>query len=233
MLEEKVLRTNGHIVVYTKFNNNSKSVIFLFHGFLGQKENLYSLAEEISKLGFDVVIPDMYAHGESDGNIENFTISRVIKDYEQLIEKETKGYEKWCIFGYSIGGFIALKLLDKKPSCVVLGAPMVSFKETFAGTNHEVWRNTGMIIDENLGLSLNIKYRFYEDGLEWEDKNRTSKIPIYVIHGKNDRVIKIEQLKNLKGITELNEIETEHNIFEDPTTKTKIIEWIKKVIGSK
>ncbi len=233
MIEQGTIRTNSHSISYTHFINNSESVVFLFHGFLSKKEDLYPLAEAISQSGMDVVLPDMYAHGESDGDIERFSISTVLKDFSILVKRISRKYKKWAVFGFSIGGYVAINMASLKPNCIVLGAPLLSFKDTFKHVDLKEWKKSNVLVDEQLGLSLKINYKFYEDGLSLDKNEWSSDVPVFVIHGENDEVIDISQVNHIRSPQEFVKLESGHNIFVDENTISLIVDWLKKCLLEK
>ncbi len=91
-----------------------KTPILLLHGALGSKEQLIPLQEEFS-LDREVFIMDFEGHGksksETDFSIELFTQN--ILDFL----KERK-ISKVAIFGYSMGGYVALNLASKFPNII-------------------------------------------------------------------------------------------------------------------
>lgn len=61
---EKININNIPIITYEKDDNSIKPLIFFFHGFTGNKENLMGRGEKLAELGFFVVAMDAYLHGE-------------------------------------------------------------------------------------------------------------------------------------------------------------------------
>ncbi|PBQ31621.1 alpha/beta hydrolase [Sphingobacteriaceae bacterium] len=87
--------------------------ILLLHGALGSSEDLRSLAITLEKEGLKVLIFNFSGHGKSDFR-EVFSIPQFAKEVESFIsEKELKNIS---VFGYSMGGFVALYLASKHPN---------------------------------------------------------------------------------------------------------------------
>ena len=91
-----------------------KTPLLLLHGALGSKEQLLSLQEIIS-IKREVFTTDFEGHGsarsDKDFSIELFSgnVVQLLKDYNN---------SKVDIFGYSMGGFVALNVAHKYPTLV-------------------------------------------------------------------------------------------------------------------
>jgi len=194
----------------TLFNSKNKeekssSLIILLHGFLSSKEDLYFLAEKLSKKGYDVLSLDMYAHGESEGNFTDLTISKCVSDLHDIISsfKEMKTYSSYSLFGHSMGGYIALSYCSKYKdiNSIILSAPVSDFNDLFKTANLKEWKENNILSDKNLGLNIHLNYDFFIDGLELFNYNKANEIYVktLIIHGSDDSVVSIEQSKNLSS----------------------------------
>lgn len=88
--------------------------LILLHGALGSKNQLAALAKELSK-SFDVYFFNFEGHG---GNIthQNFSIELFttnLKDY--IVNNKLEGAS---VFGYSMGGYVALNLALQHPELI-------------------------------------------------------------------------------------------------------------------
>jgi len=197
-------------VVGTLFNSKNKeekptTLVVLLHGFLSSKEDLYFLAETLSKKGYDVLSLDIYAHGESEGDFKDLTISQCVSDLHDIISsfKEMKIYSNYSLLGYSMGGYIALSYCIKYNdiSSMILGAPVSNFNELFKTADFKEWKNNNLLKDKKLGLNLRLNYDFYTDGIEIfkYEKAKNIKVKTLIIHGSEDDVVSIEQSNNLSN----------------------------------
>lgn len=104
--------------------------IILLHGALGSENDLNPLAEKLRSLGLNTFIFSFSGHSgkafESMFGIEQFT-----NELEQFILKNK--LEKPHVFGYSMGGYVALNLAGLKPllinSIITLGTKFNWSKE--------------------------------------------------------------------------------------------------------
>ena len=103
--------------------NKEKPVMVLCHGFATSKDgNTYTRLEailndnEISIFRFD-----LFGHGESNGTLEDITISKAVDDVQNAIRflKES-GYKKIGLLGSSFGGMASLLAALKRDNLYVL-----------------------------------------------------------------------------------------------------------------
>ena len=195
-------------IIGTLFNSKikdekSSSLIILIHGFLSSKEDLYFIAENLSKKGHDVLSLDMYAHGESEGDFKNLTISKCVSDLHEIISsfKEMKTYSTYSLFGHSIGGYITLSYCVKYSdiNSIVLSAPVSDFNDLFKTADFKEWKENNMLTDKILGLNIRLNYDFFIDGIEMFDyeKAKNMQVKTLIIHGSEDSIVPVEQSNKL------------------------------------
>jgi len=96
-----------------------KKLLFFNHGFLGSKENFYNLIIDLARIGFFVVAPDAYLHGErteqafqtashKDQELRLFEIvHHTGKDLQHLYENHyAKEFGDYHVMGISLGGMV-------------------------------------------------------------------------------------------------------------------------------
>jgi esterase/lipase len=112
-----------------------KSIILL-HGAIGANDQLEPLAKELTQQGIQVFSFNFSGHGKMPFQ-KNFGIEQFALELEQFIA--THKLEKPNVFGYSMGGYVALYLAHKQPTLlgniITLGTkfewtPEISQKET-------------------------------------------------------------------------------------------------------
>ena len=87
--------------------------IILLHGAIGAKDQLEPLAKELKLQGFKVYTFSFSGHGQTSFQTK-FNIEQFALELEQFI-KENK-LQKPTVFGYSMGGYVALYLAHQQPS---------------------------------------------------------------------------------------------------------------------
>lgn len=89
-----------------------KSIIFL-HGAIGAKDQLESLAVELKQQGYNVFTLSFSGHGQTPF-ATNFGIVQFALELEKFIKANK--LQQPTVFGYSMGGYVALYLAHQQPN---------------------------------------------------------------------------------------------------------------------
>jgi esterase/lipase len=109
--------------------------IILLHGAIGAKDQLEPLANELKQQGYNVFTLSFSGHGQTPF-ATNFGIEQFALELEQFIK--TNNLQQPTVFGYSMGGYVALYLAHQQPSLlgniITLGtkfewSPVIAQKE--------------------------------------------------------------------------------------------------------
>ena len=131
----------GHEIYYEHFNNPSaKGCVVILHGFtegiLKYSEIIYTFIKQ----GYEVFMIEHFGHGASTRNKEVLDdLSKVsVDDFEIYVDdvirftntvvKKSKKAEKLYLFGHSMGGGIAARVIEKESKLFdkcVLSSPMI------------------------------------------------------------------------------------------------------------
>lgn len=224
MINQEQVQVGDRTITGDMFiRGNSDAAVLLLHGFLASKESNYIVAEALNASNIDAFAIDFNGHGMSEGNFSEFTVSKAVQDCRAGIAfLKERGYGKIGLFGYSIGGFIALNALKKNRvpiKSVVLGSPLSNFQQVFKHVDLNSWRRTNLLRASNLALNIKLDYAFYEDGCSYDGYDSYSSInkPTLIIHGTEDDVVPISQsealVKSLPNAYLLKLNGALHNIF--------------------
>ncbi len=85
----------------------NKPTLILLHGALGSGKQLVSIKEQLTG-NYNLIVPDLSGHGGRPFNPNGFSIDIFVNEVADLMQSE--GIEKAHFFGYSMGGYIALKM---------------------------------------------------------------------------------------------------------------------------
>ena len=138
--------------------------IILLHGAIGANDQLEPLTKELIQKGFQVFSFNFSGHGLKPFQ-NNFGIEQFADELEQFIA--TQHLEKPNVFGYSMGGYVALYLAHKQPT--LLGN-IITLGTKFEWTPEIAQKETKMLDAKTI---LEKVPKFAEDlktrhGNEWE-----------------------------------------------------------------
>jgi len=119
-------------------SNLSKTGILYCHPFAAEQNASHfaiaRAARQIATRGFPVLRFDLSGCGDSEGELEEITLSDWLKDIESAVNllKQETGIEKYILWGLRFGaGLALLHMADNKEdiSSIILWQPVVNFKE--------------------------------------------------------------------------------------------------------
>lgn len=87
--------------------------IILLHGAIGAKDQLEPLAAELKQQGYNVLTLSFSGHGQTPF-ASNFGIEKFALELEQFVNENK--LDKPTVFGYSMGGYVALYLAYRNPN---------------------------------------------------------------------------------------------------------------------
>lgn len=231
-------RLNGN-VFYPPIFKDKNPVIFFVQGWTGRKERSYQYAEALTKLGFICFLFDNIGHGESDGDLKKFTISKflegVIIAYDYMLSLKGVDIDNVGAIGSSFGAYLLLLLSEKrKLKKIVLRAPADYPDSNFdkskylnSGSKNQslvAWRNRAKKADET--FALRALHNF--DG------------KILIIESEKDNIVPYQTVQNyicaIKDHEKLSHVvvkDAPHSIkegqFRDEITKT-LVDWFKNIL---
>jgi len=181
---------NEKLVGLVKIPKKMSSAVIYAHGFNSGKFGHKS--KWISKLINNKILFsfDFYGNGESEGKIQNMTLTEEIDDLKNAIDYVTsldKFNGDLAVIGTSFGGLVSViqAARDKRITRLALIAPALSSVEEY--------RNNNTIKEKNM------KEKFYTDLGSYDAFNEASNItcPTIIIHGSADESVKVEVSKKL------------------------------------
>jgi len=115
--------------------DSSKGTVILVHGLGGNKSMLLKQAYEFMYFGFNVMLIDLRAHGNSKGNVTTlgYAESEDVKLAYDYISK--KGEKNIILYGISLGATVIIKAIydyNLSPSRIILEMPFDSQEKLFA-----------------------------------------------------------------------------------------------------
>lgn len=122
----------------------SRKAVLLLHGKGGSRNGVYTGVFELAKWyhrrGYNVLLPDLRAHGESGGTIVYFGL----KEHEDMLgwleAIDSDHRLEWVLHGFSMGAATVLMMKAKSPkrfAYVVADAPWIDFEKL---VKQELWK---------------------------------------------------------------------------------------------
>ncbi len=180
-------------------------IVLMAHGLGMDKSSRgnVKIARRINDLGLPTFRIDMYGHGESDGKFVDLTVSHAAESILAAISYlDKRGYRKIAFYGTSFGGIagIIAASRNKRLSLLILRSPVSDYcaaeDARMSRQKMSEWRQKGEMPYVNAaGKNLRKGFALYEDA----KKNNAYmaapniKIPVLIVHGKNDEVVPISQ----------------------------------------
>ncbi|MCC6187025.1 MAG: alpha/beta hydrolase [Chitinophagaceae bacterium] len=138
--------------------------IILLHGAIGAKDQLLFLSEALQQKGFEPYLFSFSGHGKMPFQSE-FGIAQFANELAAFIaEKKLQGA---AVFGYSMGGYVALYLAAQKPNLIGKIATLATkFDWTVEGATKEAGMlNPNTILEKVPQFATDLKQRH---GEEWK-----------------------------------------------------------------
>lgn len=145
-----LINSNGeNIEIWETTIDSSKGVVILFHGYLGQKSSLIDNAFLFNKMGYNTILVDFRASGNSDGNfttIGYLEAENVKSVYEYAKEK----YSNITLYGISMGAasiMRAISIYNLESQKVILECPFSTMKQTIRNRFERFHVPTFILVD--------------------------------------------------------------------------------------
>lgn len=166
------LTLDAVIFLPKKVKDKNAAILFV-HGWTSRKDRSYQYAKALSEMGYICLLFDMRGHGESNGDINSFTIKEFLDDvlasYDYLLTVKGVDKDNISAVGSSFGGYL-VALLTKKRNVknLVLRVPADYPNEDFnnikATSSHEdhliaAWRKKTKKSSETYALDALNNFR--------------------------------------------------------------------------
>ncbi|MFA0810816.1 alpha/beta hydrolase [Microbulbifer epialgicus] len=180
--------------------------VILLHGFRHSKEFMLYASFYFRFLGFQVIVPDLLGHGDSEGRLKyGVDDSEFINDLiDNLIKEGTIKERNLYIVGYSMGALTAAHVSASRAdvSGIVLLAPILSFDQAiynYAMVSHPILSRLIPGKDIRKGAKLALK----KSNIDPNDTRilpliKSSKIPVLLISSDSDTISPYSNYKDLK-----------------------------------
>ena len=249
-MEEKVYFNDSEgnklcgILSNPTFDTN-KPIVVLCHGLLTSKNNSTNtnLKQVLADKNIATFRFDFFGHGESEGNLEDVTVSKAVDDILNAVKfLRNKDYKKIGLFGSSFGGISSIVAASKLDGLLFLAlkSPVSDYLEvenkTMTKKEIEEWKKRGYsFYFSSDGTKLKLKYSFFEDfknnnGYECAERIN---VPTLIVHGDCDETVPLEQSKKTSKLIKncrLEIIKGADHRYTKPEHFNKIIDLISEFI---
>lgn len=181
--------------IYAAVPTKPYGTLILLHGIGNCKESLLGMANTFARLGYNCILYDSRAHGESGGMYCTFGYYEK-KDVSAVIDDVCKHFDSASpigIYGHSLGAAVAIQAMaeDKRIRCGVVECPFATLREVV----YDYWVRLShvplhFIPDQALENSERIAH-FRVDSVKPEESARRIDQPVLIAHGEEDRDISI------------------------------------------
>ncbi|MBI5393169.1 alpha/beta fold hydrolase [Candidatus Woesearchaeota archaeon] len=250
-METKLIFNNsrGSKLVGILSKKSNKDIVILCHGFTSDKNSAKNV--EISRKLTDVSTFrfDFFAHGESDGNMENITVSEGVDGILAAINYLRKlKYKNIGLLGSSYGGLCSIMAAAKAANAddlqyLILVAPVSDYedaKRKSGGEQYIVdWQKKGYVYyPKKDGKKIRLNISFYNDfknNIAYTIADKI-KIPTLLVHGTEDRSVPFQQssklFKLLQCDKQLVKVTGGDHRFTDPQDFEQVINVIVDFINN-
>lgn len=196
-------RKGQKIVGVVEKSDKPSGLAFIMHGLQGFKEqkHIKAIAEAFKETGYTVVRFDTTnALGESDGKVDDVTLTQSYKDLEDVIKwaRSQPWYEEpFALSGHSLGSFCITYYAQNHPEkvrLIVPASPIISGRlrhSTWDKKKLKKWKDMGYQDRQSKskpGARWRIKWAFMVDLLAYDLLPNAHKLtmPVLIIVGEKD-----------------------------------------------
>lgn len=205
----------GHRIaaILTVPSSPTDRLALLCHGFLSSKNSSTNkaLTRLLTERGIATFRFDFFGQGESEGPFEDITVGLALDQARAALAwASAQGFHRFGLVGSSFGGLIALLAASEAASqastlrCLALKCPVPDFPAMLQlefGSNglDEWWRSHKIPDVTGSPGRIRLKYRFYEECLQYDGYKAASGIalPTLIVHGDRDELVPLQQNERL------------------------------------
>lgn len=179
---------------YLQSPKYSKLTIIMLHGIRACKETMLPSSQSFVNHGYNVVLLDLRAHGQSEGKYCTYG-DREKRDISKLIDKllEIDSNQNFAIYAHSLGGAIALQSMefDKRIKCGIIESTFKDLNSVvFAYMNRILYYVPKILSDHLLQKAGNIA-EFDPNKIKISKSAKNINQAVFIAHGSEDKNINI------------------------------------------
>ncbi|NNE23812.1 MAG: alpha/beta fold hydrolase [Rhizobiales bacterium] len=177
----------------------NRGAVLLLHGIRSDRRSLVERARFLSRAGYAVLMIDLAAHGESDG--EKITFG--YQEADSVVAATTYARQAWpdkklAVIGQSLGGAAAIFAAQRaKADAYVLEAVYSTLREALENRLAIRLDRAGHYMAPLLLWQVSWRLGFEPDALSPSGKIQQLEAPVLIVTGENDRRTTIANAKTL------------------------------------
>jgi uncharacterized protein len=130
------VKVNEEMIACAIFSKSDTDIppefIFLHGAGRGVKERVQSIAASIVETGLNILTLDFSGHGESTGELKKSSLKKRVNEASTVINQFYTNGKPLIICGSSMGGYVAIKLLEIYPvDTLILFCPALYSKDAY------------------------------------------------------------------------------------------------------
>lgn len=180
---------------YIAAENTSDTTVIIAHGYMGSRLDMAGVAKMYHDQGYNVLVPDMRAHGESDGKYVGFGYLEK-NDFKRWVDKTvamTGSSAQIILHGHSMGAAtVMLATTEKLPNNVKAIVEDCGYTSAVAELGYqmkELYHLPSVPLLQITSGITKMKAGYYFGQADPKAALRTNKIPLLVIHGDKDSFV--------------------------------------------
>jgi esterase/lipase len=226
--------------------DKNKPIVIICHGYNVDKNRLLYkyISKRLNENNISTLRFDFSGYGESKGRREDAVISKEISDLESAINYTyNNGLKNIVLLGHSLGGSICIiEAAKNKKIIAVISLASVTYIQKMKGGKFseevvtEVMKKGKLIYKKGKKKYILTK-EFFEDLEKYDvlDLVKKIKVPILVLHGKNDEKINYKEAKKLydnsKKLKKLMIIKGADHKFSSKESREQIVKSVIKFLS--
>lgn len=122
-------------------SGTNSSLVILIHGFGGTPAEHYRTALALQKAGYAIEAPLLAGHGTAIEDLDKTKWQEFVQGVDNLYLAKKDSYEKVHVVGLSMGGLVALELMERHPEIAsgAFMAPALVYKQWYSSLSRILW----------------------------------------------------------------------------------------------
>lgn len=180
---------------YIAAENTSDTTVIIAHGYMGSRLDMAGIAKMYHDQGYNVLVPDMRAHGKSEGKYVGFGYLEK-NDFKRWIDKtvaKTGSSAQIILHGHSMGAAtVMLATSEQLPKNVKAIVEDCGYTSAVAELSHQMKELYHLpsfpLLQVTSGITK-LRAGYFFGQADPKEALKTNKIPLLVIHGDQDSFV--------------------------------------------